>query len=82
MKKKKFANAENKPFILEMKTGKYAWCSCGESRKQPFCDGSHGSTGMFPRIEIVPDPKTVAWCGCKSTQNPPFCDGTHTKFEK
>merc|ERR1719187_3183255 len=20
---------------------KYAWCSCGYSKKQPFCDGSH-----------------------------------------
>lgn len=80
MTKKKFPYAVNKPFVLEMKPGRYAWCSCGESRKQPFCDGSHGSTGMLPHIEIITETKTVAWCGCKSTETPPYCDGTHKKF--
>ncbi|HET9149161.1 MAG TPA: CDGSH iron-sulfur domain-containing protein, partial [Alphaproteobacteria bacterium] len=22
----------------------YWWCSCGQSRNQPFCDGSHKGT--------------------------------------
>jgi len=76
----KFSQAQNKPFILNMKPGRYAWCSCGESKKQPFCDGSHGETGMYPVIEAITQEKTVAWCGCKSSQHPPFCDGTHEKF--
>lgn len=29
------------PYILEMEPGKYAWCTCGRSATQPFCDGSH-----------------------------------------
>ena len=27
---------------------KYRWCSCGESLKQPFCDGSHEGTSFEP----------------------------------
>jgi len=33
---------QNKPFKIAVEEGKiYAWCSCGYSSKQPFCDGSH-----------------------------------------
>ncbi|MCA9407152.1 MAG: CDGSH iron-sulfur domain-containing protein [Candidatus Omnitrophica bacterium] len=78
--KKKFPYAQNAPFILKMKPGRYAWCSCGNSKKQPFCDGSHEETGMYPKIEIIEQECEVKWCGCKSTENPPFCDGTHRKF--
>ncbi len=77
---KKFRFAQNSPFILEVKPGRYAWCSCGNSQKQPFCDGNHEETGMYPVIEEVTETKTIAWCGCKSSEHPPFCDGTHKKF--
>lgn len=80
MPKKKFTNARNEPFVLLMKPGKYAWCSCGESKKQPFCDGTHENTGMYPVTVHITEEKQVAWCGCKSSQNAPFCDGTHKKF--
>lgn len=77
--KKKFPHAQNAPFILDMKPGRYSWCTCGESRKQPFCDGRHGETGMYPiNIEITEE-KKVAWCGCKCSENKPFCDGSHVK---
>ncbi len=26
----------------------YFWCSCGKSKKQPFCDGSHVGTDFQP----------------------------------
>jgi len=30
---------------VEVEEGKdYFWCSCGQSAKQPFCDGSHKGT--------------------------------------
>ncbi len=82
MPKKKFPYARNGPFVMETKPGRYAWCSCGESKKQPFCDGSHESTGMHPFIEIITQTKTVAWCGCKSSEAKPFCDGTHKKWSE
>ena len=80
MTQKKFPYAQNKPFILNMQPGRYCWCSCGESKKQPFCDGSHEKTGLYPIIEVITEAKTIAWCGCKSSEKKPFCDGTHKKF--
>ena len=30
------------PLAVEVEKGKsYYWCACGQSKKQPFCDGSH-----------------------------------------
>ena len=29
------------PFVMDCQPGTYAWCACGRSQKQPFCDGSH-----------------------------------------
>jgi CDGSH-type Zn-finger protein len=29
------------PYVVDCKPGTYAWCSCGKSQKQPYCDGSH-----------------------------------------
>jgi CDGSH iron-sulfur domain-containing protein 3 len=65
---------------MEVEPGRYLWCSCAASKKQPFCDGSHGSTGMFPKMVVITEKQTVAWCACKATSTPPFCDGTHKNF--
>lgn len=72
--------AQKSPYVLDIKPGKYAWCTCGLSEKQPYCDGKHKDSGFSPVIEVVTEDKTVAWCGCKQTSTPPFCDGTHTKL--
>ena len=30
------------PIAVEVKKDKsYYWCACGQSKNQPFCDGSH-----------------------------------------
>jgi CDGSH-type Zn-finger protein len=65
------------PFVMEVEPGTYAWCACGRSKKQPYCDGSHVGTGFTPHIERITEKKKVAWCGCKHTQSVPFCDGSH-----
>ncbi|PLW94457.1 MAG: hypothetical protein C0592_02785, partial [Marinilabiliales bacterium] len=31
--------ADNKPLKMNLEAGKYFWCACGRSKKQPFCDG-------------------------------------------
>ena len=30
----------------------YFWCSCGKSKNQPFCDGSHAGSEFTP-LEYV-----------------------------
>ena len=43
------------PIAIEVISGKdYYWCSCGRSKKQPFCDGSHSKTSFTP-IKFVSD---------------------------
>ena len=73
--------AQKSPFVMEVEPGKYAWCSCGLSTKQPYCDGSHKGTGLAPIIENVTAARKVAWCGCKRSGKAPFCDGSHSKIE-
>ncbi|RMD49449.1 MAG: CDGSH iron-sulfur domain-containing protein [Ignavibacteria bacterium] len=68
------------PYVMDAEPKKYAWCSCGESSKQPFCDGSHKGTEFSPVIVEIEENKRVAWCGCKKSNNKPFCDGTHSKI--
>ena len=68
------------PYVIDVEPGNYAWCSCGISSNQPYCDGSHMGTDFRPKIEKVTEPKKIAWCGCKHSANAPFCDGSHTKL--
>jgi len=70
--------AQKGPYVLEVEPGKYAWCACGKSQSQPYCDGSHRDTGITPMIAQIEEKKTVAWCGCKHSNNKPFCDGSHS----
>jgi CDGSH iron-sulfur domain-containing protein 3 len=75
------AIAQKGPYPVQVEAGKiYYWCSCGLSKSQPFCNGSHAGTGLSPiKIEAA-ETKTVYLCGCKSSKAGVFCDGTHTKL--
>ena len=73
---------QNKPYVRRETGGtKVVWCSCGESAKAPYCDGSHKTknTGKLPRIVVVPDDRLLAWCGCGKTRNAPYCDASHKR---
>ena len=72
----------NRPFQVEVTKGStYFWCSCGKSKKQPFCDGSHSGSKFSPKKFSPEKTETVYFCGCKKTSNKPFCDGSHKKLE-
>jgi CDGSH-type Zn-finger protein len=70
--------AQKGPFEVTLEAGKkYAWCACGRSRTQPFCDASHKVTTLKP-VVFTAEKTGPAWlCGCKQTGTRPTCDGTH-----
>ena len=73
--------AQKGPYIYKAeKDDKVAWCACGKSAKQPFCDGSHKGGEFKPIIMDVEEGQTYAFCGCKRTGNGARCDGTHGKL--
>jgi CDGSH-type Zn-finger protein/mannose-6-phosphate isomerase-like protein (cupin superfamily) len=73
--------AHRKGFYYEVKAGKrYLWCSCGRSKTQPFCDGSHQGTGFLPVAFKAERDEDVIFCGCKHTGTGPFCDGAHSNL--
>ena len=71
--------SQKAPYQATIEAGKsYAWCACGRSEKQPFCDGSHKDTGIKPVVFKAEETKEVWFCGCKATKGQPYCDGTHS----
>jgi len=73
--------AQKSPYAVDVVEGRrYAWCACGHSKSQPFCDGSHAGTGMLPMVFAAEKSETLYFCGCKQTKTPPFCDGTHNSL--
>jgi len=72
---------QKQPYKTKLEKGKsYAWCACGRSTKQPFCDGSHADTGFKPVVVKTEETKTVFFCGCKMTAGQPYCDGRHNSL--
>ena len=71
----KIADKQPKPMVMEK--GDYYWCACGESKNQPFCDGSHKGTEFTPVHVKIEEKKEVYWCMCKHSNRKPFCDGAH-----
>ncbi|MFW6339527.1 MAG: glutamate synthase-related protein [Wenzhouxiangella sp.] len=73
--------ADNKPIKVALKKGEeYAFCRCGRSSDQPFCDGSHKGTGITPKMFTAEKDEDAWLCRCKHTDDAPYCDGTHKKF--
>ncbi len=74
------SSPQNMPYVQkETKGSKRAWCACGKSTNQPFCDGKHKGCGINPVVVTIEKSGSTAWCGCKLTKTPPYCDGSHTE---
>jgi CDGSH-type Zn-finger protein len=70
--------ASNTPFVVNAEAGKdYWWCSCGQAKAQPFCDGSHEGSTFTPVKYHAETSKQEYFCGCKATGKAPLCDGSH-----
>lgn len=70
--------AAKAPFPVDVEKGKdYWWCSCGKSKSQPFCDGSHKGSEFTPVKYTAEESKAVYFCGCKNSANGALCDGSH-----
>ena len=76
--------ADNKPVKVSLSKGQeYHFCTCGRSKSQPFCDGSHVGTSFTPKVIVSDTDNEEAYlCACKHTANAPYCDGTHKQFTK
>jgi CDGSH-type Zn-finger protein len=73
--------AQKGPFAVELRAGRrYAWCACGRSVRQPFCDGSHAPTGLVRIVFKAERAGTAYLCGCKTSQGRPYCDGSHDRL--
>jgi phosphatase NudJ len=74
--------AQKAPFPVAVEAGKdYWWCACGQSKNQPFCDGSHKAAAEFTPVHYTAtESTTVYFCGCKHSANKPLCDGTHKRL--
>ena len=85
--------AQNKSYKVTLKKGEtYYYCTCGRSKNQPFCDGSHNQEGctykplkfVFEGDDENPDEEQkVSLCGCKhnKTEKGPYCDGSHKNVD-
>jgi CDGSH-type Zn-finger protein len=76
--------ASRTPYRVELLGGyRYAWCACGLSKYQPFCDGSHTSSpaGIKPVIWTQEKDQTAMLCGCKRTKTGPICDRAHLQLK-
>lgn len=70
------------PTAVEVEEGKvYAWCSCGLSEAQPFCDGQHAGTDFKPVVFTAEKSEMLYFCQCKQSGNGMLCDGTHSSLE-
>ena len=70
--------AQKAPYKVTVEAGKeYWWCACGQSKNQPFCDGSHKGGAFSPKPYKAEKDGDVWFCGCKHSKNGTLCDGTH-----
>ena len=75
--------AADTPYGEQVESGEtYFWCACGQSARQPYCDGSHKGSGISPKVVTYEKDTTLHACGCQQSKNRPLCDGTHKSINE
>jgi len=74
---KKLYLSAKMPVLVTLEPGPFAWCSCGKSSNQPFCDGTHRGTKFTPVLFKIAEKREEWLCQCKNSKNAPFCDESH-----
>lgn len=73
--------AQKSPYAVDVEAGKpYFWGSCGQSTRQPFCDGSHKDSEFAPVKHTAEKDSTAFFCGCKQSGKGELCDATHSRL--
>ena len=73
--------AKRSPIAVNVEAGKtYHWCSCGQSKGQPFCDGAHKGTSFTPVSYKAEKDGPIYFCACKHSGTGALCDGSHAKL--
>ncbi|MGB5741738.1 MAG: thiamine pyrophosphate-dependent enzyme [Sedimenticolaceae bacterium] len=73
--------ADTQPKPVELKAGETVWwCTCGRSKNQPLCDGSHQGSEFTPLKFTADKDDRYFFCQCKQTATPPLCDGSHKQI--
>lgn len=67
---------EGMPIRLTLEPGIYYRCTCGKSQNLPFCDESHGASGLAPIAFKITNRQKIFLCGCGLSGDKPFCDGS------
>ena len=62
--------AQKGPYALELISGDYWWCGCGQSKKQPFCDSSHKTTAFVPVKFAVTEAEKSGCAAAKAQKIP------------
>lgn len=79
---RKRSNTPGPVRCLLSKCQTYYYCTCGKSKRQPYCDNSHKGTKHLPIKYHSTEDNVVVFCGCKLSKSPPYCDGSHKSISQ